>query len=208
MRLIIFTRYPEAGNVKTRLIPALGEKGAERLHREMVEHTIAQTRYFENETEVHFTGGSPKLMKRWLGDRLLYQKQTGSSLGERLENALKTAFAAGEKKVIVIGTDCPDLTSDHINKTFNLLSSSNLVLGPTFDGGYYLIGLKKLYRELFQEISWGSNKVYCQTVQAAGILKLKTVHLEKLADVDRPADLPAWLNRKQYLAKPAKNEIS
>jgi len=196
LRLIIFTRYPETGNVKTRLIPALGEKGAENLHREMVKQTIDQTLHYEYETEVHFTGGTIKLMKRWLGYHLTYRKQTGKSLGERLENAFKAAFAERKKKVIVIGTDCPDLTSAHVSKTFNLLSRSDLVLGPTFDGGYYLIGLKKLHGELFQEISWGSEKVYLQTVKAANKLSLKTINLEKLADIDRPADLKAWLNRK------------
>ncbi len=196
MRLIIFTRYPEAGLVKTRLIPALGEKGAELLHRDMAEHTIAQARHFRGEVEICFTGGTRRLMKQWLGKDLLYREQKGSSLGERLSTAITKAFSGDNKKVAVIGTDCPALTTAHINRAFQLLDSSDLVLGPAYDGGYYLIGLRNANQKLFRGISWGSENVYLQTTEAADRLDLKTSHLEKLADVDCPADLPAWANRR------------
>ncbi len=189
MRLIIFTRYPQAGRVKTRLNPALGAKGAEILHRKMVDLTLAQTGAFSGEVEVHFSGGSHQLMKGWLGKHLHYRKQKGTSLGERLYYAMSEAFTENKCKVVVIGTDCPGLTADHINRAFYLLDHSDLVLGPAHDGGYYLIGLKKVVKELFLNISWGSDLVYRQTIEAAAQLNLSIAELEKLADIDRPADL-------------------
>lgn len=199
MRLIIFTRYPEAGKVKTRLIPALGEKGAKLLHREMVEHTISRITPFKEEIEVHFTGGSQDLMKSWLGDQLRFRRQKGACLGERLRNSVAEAFAENKKKVVVIGTDCPGLTLNHVEKAFRLLDRSDLVLGPAYDGGYYLIGLNKLVKELFQNITWSSSLVYRQTAKAAEQVSLQTAELEKLADIDCPADLPFWEIAKKQL---------
>lgn len=194
MRLIIFTRYPIAGRVKTRLIPALGERGAMLLHRKMVEHTLAQSRQFKDCIEIRFTGGNLKQMETWLGEYFYYREQKGISLGERLNEAVAKAFSEEFKKVVVIGTDCPGLKADHIKKAFRLLEGSELVLGPAVDGGYYLIGLSNYYQELFHNISWGSNEVYRQTIKVAKKLDLKITTLEKLADVDRPADLEAWLD--------------
>ena len=199
MRLIIFTRYPEAGKVKTRLIPALGEKGAELLHRKMVEHTMTRVSSFEGEVEVHFTGGSHDLMKGWLGNQFQYRRQEGGCLGERLYNSVAEAFTENKKKVVVIGTDCPGLTLNHVKKAFRLLDRSDLVIGPAYDGGYYLIGLNKLFKELFQNITWSSSLVYRQTIKAAEQVNLQTADLEKLADIDCPADLPLWETVKNQL---------
>jgi len=199
LRLIIFTRYPEAGKVKTRLIPALGEKGAELLHRKMVEHTMTRVSSFKGEVEVHFTGGSHDLTKGWLGDQFRYRRQMGGCLGERLHNSVAEAFNENKKKVVIIGTDCPGLTLRHIEQAFYLLDQSDLVLGPAYDGGYYLIGLNKLVKELFQDITWSSSLVYRQTVKAAEQVDLQAAELEKLADIDCPADLPLWTKSKKQL---------
>ncbi len=199
MHLIVFTRYPEAGRVKTRLIPALGEKGAEILYRKMVEMTMAQARAFGGEVEVHFSGGSHQLMRSWLGEQLQYRKQKGTILGDRLYNAVVEAFDENNSKVVVIGTDCPGLTTGHIERAFNLLDRSDLVLGPAFDGGYYLIGLKKVVKELFSGIKWGSDLVYRQTIEAAERANLRIAELEKLADIDCPSDLPFLAEIKNNL---------
>lgn len=199
MLLVVFTRYPEAGRVKTRLIPALGERGSEMLHRKMVELTLAQARAFGGEVEVHFSGGSHQLMRSWLGKQLQYRKQKGTTLGDRLYNAVAEAFAENNSKVVVIGTDCPGLTTGHIERAFNLLDRSDLVLGPAFDGGYYLIGLKKVVKELFSGIKWGSDLVYRQTIVAAERANLRITELEKLADIDCPSDLPCLADIKNNL---------
>jgi uncharacterized protein len=194
LRLIIFTRYPTAGRVKTRLISALGERGAMLLYRRLVEYTLDQSRNFEGSIEIRFTGGNLKQMKSWLGEQFYYREQKGMSLGERLTGAVAEAFSEEFKKVVVIGTDCPGLKIDHIDEAFRLLDGSELVIGPAVDGGYYLIGFSNYYPELFHDISWGSSEVYRQTIKAANRLNLKIAVLEKLDDIDRPADLASWLN--------------
>ncbi len=193
-KLLIFTRYPVAGQVKTRLIPALGESGARNLHCAMVMQTLAQAANFDGKVEIHYAGGNQMLMKRWLGERYLYRAQAGCTLGERLTGALAAAFSEGAKKALVIGTDCPDLKIEHLIKAINLLDRNDLVIGPARDGGYYLVGLNKLHRELFDNISWGSNLVFRQTMDAAKRLLLKTAALETLSDIDRPGDLPCHLS--------------
>jgi len=192
MKLIIFTRYPETGSVKTRLIPALGQEGAQRLHREMAEYTLKQACKAGIDIEVRFTGGDHRLMKKWLGREFYYRKQDGDTLGEKLHNAFADAFSGGKGKVVIIGTDCPGLAEAHIKKAFHLLERADLILGPALDGGYYLVGLRRACENLFQGIHWGSEKVCRQTLETARQMNLKTELLEKLADVDRPADLSAW----------------
>jgi uncharacterized protein len=93
LRLIIFTRYPTAGRVKTRLISALGERGAMLLYRRLVEYTLDQSRNFEGSIEIRFTGGNLKQMKSWLGEQFYYREQKGMSLGERLTGAVAEAFS-------------------------------------------------------------------------------------------------------------------
>jgi len=197
MRLIVFTRYPEAGTVKTRLIPALGPEGAKGLHREMAEYTLSQACRVGCDLEVRFTGGDRSLMEEWLGEGLQYKKQEGDTLGERMQNAVAEAFSTGTGKVVIVGTDCPGLTAEQIKKAFGLLNKADLVLGPAFDGGYYLIGLRRPHEMLFRDIPWGSEFVLKVTLETADRLKLKTALLEKLADVDCPEDLSNWAKFKE-----------
>ncbi len=196
MLLIIFTRYPEAGLVKTRLIPALGKAGAAEIQKTMTEETVKMVLKTGIEVEIHFSGGSYRQIKKWLGIRLNYREQQGETLGEKLSYSFQRAFSAGLKQVVIIGTDCPQITPDHINTAFAMLQKSDLVLGPALDGGYYLIGLSNYQPELFRNIKWGSSVVFEQTLAAAHKLQLEISELETLADIDRPEDLPAWLQRK------------
>ncbi len=193
-RLIIFTRYPEPGKAKTRLIPALGTVGAADLHRQMAEHTIAQARVLQPyvSLEVRFTGAHQTQMQTWLGDDLDYQMQSAGDLGDRLIDALRTAFSRGATAVIIIGTDCPQLDGALLQTAFEKLHDSDLVLGPATDGGYYLIGLRQLIPELFQAIAWSTDGVLSQTLAIAHALQLAIAQLPPLSDVDYPDDLAIW----------------
>ena len=191
-RIIVYTRYPEAGLAKTRLIPALGEAGAANLQKLMTEETVKTVQKAKIEFEIHFTGCSFNTIQVWLGNQLKYNVQEGKTLGERISNSFKGAFSEGIKKVLIIGTDCPGITTHHIKKAFNSLQNSDLVLGPARDGGYYLIGLNSFQPELFNNIKWGSSLVYQQTMATARKLHLKSSTLEELVDIDRPEDLSAW----------------
>jgi rSAM/selenodomain-associated transferase 1 len=188
--LIIFTRYPEPGKTKTRLIPVLGAEGAAKLHRQLTETVITQLKGLANTLiEVHFTGGNQQLMAAWLGENISYKQQTEGDLGKRIATAFATAFDNGIEKVIIIGSDCPALNSQIIASGFAALSQHELVLGPATDGGYYLIGLKRLIPELFTGINWGTSQVLQQTVEIAQKLKLVVAYLTTLSDIDRPEDL-------------------
>ncbi|MEH2204566.1 MAG: TIGR04282 family arsenosugar biosynthesis glycosyltransferase [Nostoc sp.] len=194
--LIIFTRYPEPGRTKTRLITALGNVGAANLQREMTEHTIFQVQELQKaidiSVEVRFTGGDSQLMQDWLGLDLVYQSQGEGDLGLRMARSLFDAFQSGAEKVIIIGTDCPGVNAQILARAFEKLYAFDLVLGPAIDGGYYLIGLRQPIPELFVNIEWGSAQVFQKTVDIAQKLNLSYVDLLPLADVDRPEDLPIW----------------
>ena len=194
--LIIFTRYPEPGKTKTRLIPVLGTIGAANLQRQMTEHTIFQVQELQKaidiSVEVRFVGGDSQLMQDWLGLDLVYQSQGEGDLGLRMARSLFDAFQSGAEQVIIIGTDCPGVNPQILATAFEKLHAFDLVLGPAIDGGYYLIGLCQPIPELFVNIEWGTAQVFQKTVDIAQKLNLSHVNLLPLADVDRPEDLPIW----------------
>lgn len=198
--LLIFTRYPEPGQVKTRLIPALGADAAALLYRQMVEHTLQQARALQQirsiSIEIWFTGGSNAQMQDWLGQDLIYERQPPSDLGDRLSYALQTTFNKGNTSAVIIGTDCPELNPVILEQSFSGLQHNELILGPAKDGGYYLIGLQRLIRELFVGISWSTAEVFQQTNQIAENLNLTRAYLTPLSDVDVPQDLAIWEQRK------------
>ncbi len=195
-RLILFTRYPEPGKAKTRLIPALGAEAAADLHRQMTEHTLAQVKPLQQSrlltVEVWFAGGDRAQMQTWLGADLIYQPQPEGDLGDRMAQAFQTAFDSGVKAAVIIGTDCPELTGALLTEAFQALQQTDLVLGPATDGGYYLIGLRQFVPELFETIAWSTDRVFQQTVDIASNLNLSLTALPTLTDVDRPDDLSVW----------------
>ncbi len=192
--LIIFTRYPEPGKAKTRLIPALGSQGAADLHRQMTEQTLTEVRSLQTlhsvAVEVRFSGGDRAQMQAWLGEDLSYSPQHSGDLGDRLSQAFQSAFDRGAKSVIAIGTDCPDLDASILTSAFEKLQTYDLALGAATDGGYYLIGLRRFVPDLFVGITWSTSIVLQQTVAIANQLKCSIAYLPTLSDVDRPEDLP------------------
>ncbi|ABA19898.1 conserved hypothetical protein [Trichormus variabilis ATCC 29413] len=194
--LIIFTRYPEPGKTKTRLIPALGSIGAANLQRQMTEYTLFQVKQLQKliniSLEMRFAGGDLQLMQDWLGADLVYQSQGDGDLGSRMARSLYDSFQGQAKQVVIIGTDCPGLNSQILAQAFEQIYTVDLVLGPAIDGGYYLIALRRFIPELFANIDWGTSQVLQQTVDIAHKLNLSYHHLPPLADVDRPDDLTIW----------------
>ncbi|MEG3436119.1 TIGR04282 family arsenosugar biosynthesis glycosyltransferase [Pannus brasiliensis CCIBt3594] len=191
-QLLIFTRYPEPGKTKTRMIPALGEKGAAELHRLLAEHAIRTVKDCLDflSPVIYYRGGTEEKIRSWLGDRFSYRSQRGSDLGEIMRNAFEEGFATGAGEIVAIGTDCPDLTPPLLQEAFDRLRGRDLVLGPAGDGGYYLIGLKRVYPELFESIDWGTATVLATTKEKATRLGLSVAYLAELNDIDRPEDLP------------------
>ena len=194
--LIIFTRYPEPGKTKTRLIPLLGEEGAATLQRQMTEQKLAEVNqlltFYPLSVEVHFSGGNESLMQEWLGLNWVYRRQSEGDIGDRMASAFQASFAAGMNAVVLIGTDCPELNAPLMTEAFQLLRQHDLVLGPALDGGYYLIGLRRLIPELFTGIPWSTAEVLQQTLSISQRLGLSVAKLPLLSDVDRPEDLSVW----------------
>ena len=211
--LMIFTRYPTPGKVKTRLIPAVGAAGAAMLHRQMTEATLSKARELSEQISVtiavHFDGSDRDRMVDWLGSDLSYQAQGEGDLGVRMERSISMACQSAER-VVLIGTDCPMLTVEILAQAFELLLEHDLVLGAALDGGYYLIGMRQPQPELFVGVEWGTDRVLSQTIDIANRLNLAIGSLPKLADIDRPADLPqlaqAGLGAKISIVMPALNE--
>jgi hypothetical protein len=216
-RLILFTRYPQAGTTKTRLIPALGAAGAADLQRCMTVHTLRAAidwaRRRRGDIEVRFEGGSEHLMRRWFGAPdaprragdvtfLDYLPQGAGDLGERLARATQNAFHSGAHRVVVVGTDAPDLTAELLTTAFRRLGEVDVVLGPACDGGYYLIGLRRPSPQLFTNMPWGSGDVCHETQAAARAADLAVATLQTLADIDRPEDLPVWDRARNRPADP------
>jgi hypothetical protein len=205
-RLILFTRYPEPGKTKTRLIPVLGEGGAADLQRLMTVRTVETARQASDrgrlEVQVHFDGGPKDGMHTWLAPDLVYRPQSEGDLGDRMQQAFESAFSEDCRRAVIIGTDCPDLCAHDIRQAFASLRSVDVVLGPASDGGYYLIGLRGPAPELFRAIPWGTENVLEETLRRARDARLTTRLLRRLDDVDRPEDLALW-QRCQSARPPA-----
>ncbi|MEZ6092090.1 MAG: TIGR04282 family arsenosugar biosynthesis glycosyltransferase, partial [Pirellulaceae bacterium] len=191
--LLIFARLPKPGTNKTRLIPALGGDKATLVYRSLLNRTLDEARRSAATAScvatICFTGGSTAEAMDEFGDAFTLVEQTGESLGDRLKHATTSAFVDGAKRVVVIGTDCPSLTADDLKAAFQQLERHDLVIGPAFDGGYYLIGLAGKHSSLFDGIDWSTPIVFQQTTAKAQALNLKTHSLRQLGDIDYPEDL-------------------
>jgi len=191
--LIVFTRFPQPGLTKTRLIPALGAKGAADLQRKMAEYTFSQCCELANKRKlsmtVHYEGGDERALLGWIPSSMLCRPQIKGSLGERLAHSFASSFSEGRARVIIVGSDCPFITPEILADGFDLLLDNDLVIGPAHDGGYYLIGLSKPEQLLWTDIDWGTEKVLQQTIEIARNRGLKLALLPSLADIDRPEDL-------------------
>lgn len=196
-RLLIFTRYPAAGKAKTRLIPALGAEGAARLHKRLTEKLLDQARLLEQRsgtaTIVHYLGASAAEMAGWLGQVECIEQAAGD-LGLKMRSALAGAFAARAERAVLVGSDVPGLDAGILGQAFTALARRDAVIGPSRDGGYYLIGLTAraapaLLEPLFDRMAWSTAEVFAVTMRRLAASGLTTTVLPTLADIDRPEDL-------------------
>ncbi|MEW5912798.1 MAG: TIGR04282 family arsenosugar biosynthesis glycosyltransferase [Thermodesulfobacteriota bacterium] len=195
-RLIIFTRLPQPGRAKTRLIPALGPQGAADLQRRLVERLLVQARALAAarplELELCFTDGTAEEARAWLGPGLSYQPQGSGDLGRRMDRALHRALAQGAERVVLVGTDLPELDQAILAAALEALADHDLALGPATDGGYYLVGLRAAAPGL---LTGEHGRSLAALRGRAAELGLRTAMLPELSDLDTPADLARWLAR-------------
>lgn len=186
VRLVIFTRYPEPGRAKTRLIPALGAEGAAALHRRLTEQTLATARASGLAIEVRTTGASHARFADWLGSDLSFVDQGEGDLGARMQRAVSPA------PVLFIGSDLPDLSTEHLVEASHMLTTERVVLGPAEDGGYWALGLTQPAGTLFSDMPWSTDQVFRLTVARLAERDITPALLPTLADCDRPEDLARW----------------
>lgn len=199
---ILFTRYPLPGFSKTRLIPALGEARAARLQQRMTEFAVYHLRKYTASHDaaacVAFMGCGAHTMADWLGHDLAYMEQEGENIGARMANAMRHAFSFGYQRCVIVGADCPAVSSDLLEQADRSLSLCDCVIGPVEDGGYWLIGMtrhafeKQHGRGLFEEIPWSTEAVVAKTVAKARHYHLPISFLPMAVDVDRREDLAVW----------------
>lgn len=186
--LILFVKNSEKGKVKTRLAKTVGDQRALNVYEQLVKITKAAATEVASERQVwysNFVEDNDFFKSDDFGKRV----QAGRNLGERLKFAASEAFETGYCKVVIIGSDCPDLNGDILEEAFQKLDEHDVVLGPSVDGGYYLIGLTGSYPELFDDIAWSTSGVLNQTKEKLVKYRLSWSELEQLNDIDNEEDL-------------------
>ena len=186
--IIVFVKNPRLGSVKTRLAKTVGSRRA----LEVYDHLLALT--------AAAAGDVKASRKVWYSDAAsqndhfddnLFEKdvQQGEDLGERMLHAVTSGFNAGYEKVVVIGSDCPDVNGELLEKAFTSLNEKDVVIGPSQDGGYYLIGFAAFHPDVFRNIAWSTPDVYSSTLNILMKKGLSVAVLEVLNDIDTEEDL-------------------
>lgn len=189
--LIIFMKAPVNGTFKTRLQPQLSQEIITELYKAMGMDLIRNLGHSPNFDLHIYYWPEKKLpeMKKWLGTNVRYVPQKGLDLGERLLDAFEASFSLGYKNVCVIGSDLPTLAEGLVRESFEHLKSFDMVIGPSKDGGYYLIALKELHSILFESISWSTDKVLLQTLNNSSKIGLSVKRMKTENDIDSFEDL-------------------
>ena len=193
--LIIFTRNPELGKCKTRLAKTLGDKAALEIYKYLLQHTANIAKKVNADRFIFY---SESINYNDIWDTKFFNKklQTGNDLGERMQNAFKTLLDANYNNVVIIGSDLLDLNIDIIDDAFKNLNTKDVVIGPAEDGGYYLLGLKKIYPKIFKTKNWGTDTVRAETLndlQNENVLLLK-----QLNDIDTFEDMQHYKELKPF----------
>ncbi len=196
--IILFFKYPKVGKVKTRLGKEIGFKKACLIYQQLLSFRLEslyrlpktyQIYFYIDQIKGHFL---KKISKQMTDFKKKCFKQTGNNLGEKMALAFKNHLIKPSDKVVIIGSDIPFISHAILNKAFRLLETKDLVLGPTQDGGYYLIGLRKSNKQLFslfKGISWSNEQVLSQTITQSKKNKINFSLLPKLFDIDNKEDL-------------------
>lgn len=184
--LIIFTRNPELGKVKTRLAKTVGDEKALEVYKHLLMHTMQETKHLTCDKFIFY---DTSITNNDIWPETIYRKkiQSGDDLGEKMHRAFELLFSLGYKNCLIVGSDLFDLKKEIIEAAFRKLQENDAVIGPAEDGGYYLLGLKKLNLALFKNKVWGTSSVLADTLKN---LNSQSVYLlETLNDIDTFEDL-------------------
>lgn len=201
--ILFFIKAPKPGSVKSRLAQAIGQEHATQLYKNFVLDLLSLLQTLVYKTLIFYTPtDAENSIQTWLGKDFCYYPQVGEDLGERLENAFNKAFELGYQKVIVIGSDSPDLTSNILQTAFLALEDHDGVIGPTHDGGYYTIGFSKsgFFSDVFKDIIWSTDTVFETTLSILRQHQKTIYQLPCWYDVDTIDDLQDFYLKNYQLA--------
>ncbi|GAA4962438.1 TIGR04282 family arsenosugar biosynthesis glycosyltransferase [Algibacter aquimarinus] len=185
--VIVFVKNIKLGKVKTRLAKTIGNQGAFEVYSELVKVTEKATKNLTADKRIYFSDAV--VDSKWSSDFKAVQE--GIDLGERMKNAFKKGFEDGYNRIVLIGSDLPDITANHINKGLEALKENDMVFGPAEDGGYYLIGLSKMNNLAFENKPWSQTHLLEETLQELNEKHITFTTLETLNDIDTYEDLIA-----------------
>ena len=194
--LLIFVKNPILGSVKTRLGETIGNRQALEVYLKLLYYTKNNIEKLNCEKKVCYD----KFVDErdiWNNSIFFKQKQTNGSLGNRMKAAFQAEFINNANKVVIIGSDCPEITPDIINQAFLKLDTHNTVIGPATDGGYYLLGMREFIPEVFENKSWSTSTVKDDTIKDLNYLNKKYYILPFLQDIDTEEDykrFKSWLD--------------
>jgi len=194
--ILFFVKFPERGQVKTRLAAAFGDDAALTLYQSFVAHLQITLNTCGRPWTIYYAPAEARdRMRAWLGTGNTYTAQRGSDLGERMMNAFQDAFRTGVEQAILIGSDVPAITEDILNEGLRSLQHSEAVVGPAMDGGYYLIGFNanSFQPQAFEHIEWSTDTVFERTMDILSRRGQRVHVLPTLRDIDTPDDLEAHL---------------
>ena len=195
--LIIFTREPEPGKTKTRLMPYFSEEKCAELHRCMLKDIRSEMKKTDADIIVAYTGGDegPAFLRKIFGRNTIFIPQNGDDIGARMQNAVSEALKLGYDKAVLIGTDIPELEAETIDTAFAMLDVCDVVMGPTEDGGYYLIGMKEVLAEAFSVRLYGVDTVFNETITALKAADINVGYVDEYSDIDIPEDIAGFRKR-------------
>jgi rSAM/selenodomain-associated transferase 1 len=185
--LLVFVKNPLSGKVKTRLGKSIGYPQAAQVYRKLLAHTKQQILRLKADVQIWY-GDAINNQDLWSQTGFSKHLQIQEDLGQRMNNAVEKAFAEGAHKVVVIGSDCPEISTQVLQQAFEELKKHDVVIGPANDGGYYLLGFSKYYN-LFNNIAWSTSTVLPQTLAQIKTSQLSHFLLPELVDLDTVEDL-------------------
>ena len=202
--LILMTRVPIPGKTKTRLMDTLSGTQCAELHMNFLEDLLTTLQHLQKDCNLFLTytpENSFFIIEDLIPNHITTFPQQGGDLGDKMYGAIQYVFAKGYEKVILIGSDTPDLSVGDIQKAFALLDQKDVVLGPTYDGGYHLVGMKNSVHPIFQlNEKWGGKTVFESTIGLCNHLDLSVGLAAKYRDIDTKEDLFAFM--RQYEEDP------
>lgn len=197
--LIVFTKLPVAGKVKTRLAKKLGSDVAASFYKACTENLFSSlSEIQQNKADIYIfyhEENDLSEIKNWIGNGYSYYQQKGKNLGDKMYNAFNLIFSLGYEKVIIIGADIPDIDNTLLSKAFRELDGNQCVIGPTNDGGYYLLGFRSKLIDVFSGVEWSSGLVLNTTIKKLEQHSVTFHLLDALIDIDTLEDLKKWVTQ-------------